>query len=173
MIDDETGQDGPVGRDRLVADALAEIESAVRGAVGVRLFTVLAWVGERGALHRVYTNDPVAYPLSGEKVMPQDAPWIADVVVGQRTYLGRDPAGVAEVFSDHELISSLGCGAVINVPVVDGGRTLGVLNLLDAEGAYDEEAVAAVLPLADRCVQALRLWHEGVSPGPPVTEELT
>jgi hypothetical protein len=165
MITDETGQDGPVNRDRLVADALAEVEAAARGAVGVRLFTVLAWVGERGALHRVYTNDPVAYPLSEEKVMQRNAPWIADVVVSQRTYLGRDPAAVAEVFSDHELISSLGCGAVINVPVVDGGRTLGVLNLLDAEGIYDEAAVAAVLPLADRCVQALRLWHDDDSPG--------
>ncbi|MDP9265457.1 MAG: GAF domain-containing protein [Chloroflexota bacterium] len=166
MTEDETGEDGPDSRNRLVADALAEVESAARRAVGVRLFTVLAWDDERGALHRVYTNDPVAYPLSGEKVMPRNAPWIADVVVGQRTYLGRDPAGVAEVFSDHELISSLGCGAVINVPVVDGGRTLGVLNLLDAEGTYDEAAVAAALPLADRCVQALRVWHDA-SPGPP------
>lgn len=168
MIDEAAGRDGPVSRDRLVADALADVESAARCSVGVRLFTVLAWDDERGALHRVYTNDAVAYPLSAEKVMRRDAPWITHVVVGQRAYLGRDPAGVAEVFSDHELISSLGCGAVINVPVVDGGRTVGVINLLDAEGTYDEATVAAALPLADRCVQALRLWHDdSTHPAPP------
>lgn len=160
MSSDETEQVGQSTRDRHVAQALAEVESFVRRTVGVRLFTVLAWDDERGALHRVYTNDAVAYPLSGEKVMPGDAPWIVEVVVGQQTYLGRDPEAVAKVFSDHELIASLGCGAVINVPVVDDGRTLGVLNLLDAEGAYDDASVAAALPLAGRCIPALRAWHD-------------
>jgi hypothetical protein len=137
----------------------ASVEAAARQRVGVRLFTVLAWDDGRGALHRVHTSHPVQYPTSGEKIFSREAPWIRQVVVEQQPYLGMDRTAVASVFGDHELIASLGCGAVINVPVVDGDLTLGVLNLLDAEGAYGEGSVAAALPLATLAVQPLRQWH--------------
>jgi GAF domain-containing protein len=143
-----------------------DVETAARDRVGVRLFTVLAWDDDRCALHRIHTSHPAEYPTGGEKVFPRDAPWIRRVVVEQQPYLGRDRAAVAEVFSDHELIESLGCGAVVNVPVVDGGRTLGVLNLLDADGAYSDESVAAALPLAERAVEPLRRWHAARSTAP-------
>jgi len=135
------------------------LEAAARERVGVRLFTVLAWDDDRGALRRIHTSHPVEYPAGGEKVFPREAPWIRRVGVQQQPYLGRNRAAVAAVFDDHELISSLGCGAVVNVPVVDGGRTLGVLNLLDAEGAYSDDSVTAALPLADLAVEPLRRWH--------------
>ena len=135
------------------------VESAARQRVGVRLFTVLAWDEHRGALHRVYTSHPEQYPTSGEKVFSRQAPWIRRVIVEQKPFLGPDRAAVAEVFSDHELISSLGCGAVINVPVVEGDLTLGVLNLLDTEGAYDDGSVVAALTLAALAVDPLRHWH--------------
>jgi hypothetical protein len=137
----------------------ASVEAAARQRVGVRLFTVLAWDDGRGALHRVHTSHPVQYPTSGEKIFSRQAPWTRQVVVEQQPYLGMDRTAVASVFGDHELIASLGCGAVINVPVVDEGVTLGVLNLLDAEGAYGEGSVAASLPLAALAVEPLRQWH--------------
>ena len=135
------------------------VEAAARERVGVRLFTVLAWDEDRCALHRVHSSHPVEYPVGGEKVFSREAPWIRCVVVEQQPYVGRDRDAVAAVFPDHELIASLGCGAVVNVPVVDGGRILGVLNLLDAAGAYDEGSVAAALPVAELAVEPLRRWH--------------
>jgi hypothetical protein len=142
------------------------VEAAARERVGVRLFTVLAWDDGRGALNRVHSSHPVEYPMGGEKTFSREAPWIRRVVVEQQPYLGRDRAAVAAVFGDHELIASLGCGAVVNVPVIDGGRILGVLNLLDAEGAYDQGSVAAALPLAELAVEPLRRWHtEHQAPG--------
>jgi len=45
------------------------------------------------------------------------------------------------VFFDHELILSLGCASVLNVPVVWDGRTLGTINLLHEAGWYDETDV--------------------------------
>ncbi|MFI9383889.1 GAF domain-containing protein [Kutzneria sp. NPDC052558] len=80
---------------------------------------------------------------------------MAGCVLGQRPYLGPDAAAVREVFADHRLIAELGCGAVINVPVVVGGRTLGVLNILDTEGSYDEDSVAAAESLAPLAAAAL------------------
>ncbi len=143
----------------MVTADFSALEATARERVGVRLFTVLAWDDDRGALRRIHTSHPVEYPAGGEKVFPREAPWIRRVVVQQQPYLGRDGAAVAAVFDDHELIASLGCGAVVNVPVVDGGRTLGVLNLLDAEGAYSDDSVTAALPLADLAVEPLRRWH--------------
>ena len=140
-------------------DDFIDVETAARQRVGVRLFTVLAWDDDRAALHRIHTSHPVEYPTGGEKVFPRDAPWIRRVVVDQQPYLGPDRAAVAAVFSDHELIESLGCGAVVNVPVVDDGRTIGVLNMLDAEGAYTDDSVAGALPLAGLALEPLRRWH--------------
>jgi GAF domain-containing protein len=143
----------------LTDDGFASVEAAARERVGVRLFTVLAWDEGTNALHRVYSSHPVEYPTGGQKVFSRDAPWIRQVVIEQQPYLGRDPAAVAAVFEDHDLITSLGCGAVVNVPVVDQGKTLGVLNLLDAEGRYSQDSISAAVPLAQLAVEPLRRWH--------------
>jgi GAF domain-containing protein len=140
-------------------DGFASVEAAAREQVGVRLFTVLAWVEETSALQRVYSSHPVEYPTGGRKVFPREAPWIRRVVLEQQPYLGPDPEAVSAVFEDHDLIASLGCGAVVNVPVVDNGETLGVLNLLDAQGSYSEGSVSVAVPLAQLAIKPLRRWH--------------
>jgi hypothetical protein len=140
-------------------DDFGSVEAAAREQVGVRLFTVLAWDEETSALHRVYSSHPVEYPTGGQKVFPREAPWIRQVVIEQQPYLGPDARAVAAVFEDHELIASLGCGAVVNVPVVDDGQTLGVLNLLAAEGSYTQNSVSAAVPLAQLAIEPLRRWQ--------------
>ena len=50
---------------------------------------------------------------------------------------------IAEVFPDHELIASLGCQSVINVPVVIYGAVYGTINCLDVAGYYTPDRVAA------------------------------
>ena len=115
-------------------DGFASVEAAAREQVGVRLFTVLAWDEETSALQRVYSSHPVEYPTGGQKVFPREAPWIRRVVMQQQPYLGPDPQAVAAVFEDHDLIASLGCGAVVNVPVVDHGQPVGMVSSRDALG---------------------------------------
>ncbi|QXV57560.1 GAF domain-containing protein [Amycolatopsis sp. TNS106] len=136
--------------------SLSTVEDKTRATIGVRLFTVLAWLPERRALRRVHSSHPVEYPVGGEKTVEVAAGWLERCITGQEPYFGPDSAAVREIFTDHELIDRLGCGAVINVPVVDGGRTLGVLNLLDAEGSYDEDSVTAARSLAPLAAPALR-----------------
>ncbi|NIH87327.1 GAF domain-containing protein [Amycolatopsis granulosa] len=135
---------------------LSEVESKVSAAIGVRLFTVLAWIPERRAMRRVYSSHPEQYPVGGEKTVEIAAGWLEQCIEKQQPYLGADREAVRAVFADAELIGSLGCGAVINVPVVDDGRTLGALNILDAEGSYDDTSVAAAVELAPLAVPALR-----------------
>jgi GAF domain-containing protein len=131
------------------------VEERVRDAIGVRLFTVLAWVPERRALRRVHSSHPAEYPVGGEKTVEVAAGWLARCITAQQPYFGPDRAAVREIFADHDLIESLGCGSIINVPVIAGGRTLGVLNILDAEGAYDENSVHVAESLAPLAAPAL------------------
>jgi GAF domain-containing protein len=135
---------------------LEELESRVRKELGVRLFTVLAWVPERRALRRVHTSHPAEYPVGGEKTVEVAQGWLATCIEGRQPFFGPDRAAVREVFADHELIESLGCGSIINVPVVDEGKVVGVLNILDSEGAYDEGSVTVAESLAPLAAPALR-----------------
>ncbi|MET8998528.1 GAF domain-containing protein [Amycolatopsis sp. NPDC004169] len=136
--------------------SLSTVEEQVRAELGVRLFTVLAWIPERRALRRVHSSHPAEYPVGGEKTVEVAAGWLEQCITAQEPYFGPDRAAVREIFADHRLIESLGCGSIINVPVVDGGRTLGVLNILDAEGAYDEDSVEVAESLAPLAVPALK-----------------
>lgn len=136
-------------------DSLRALQEEIRTTVGVRLFTVLAWFPKRRVLHRVHSSHPATYPVGGEKSVEVSGGWLERCIDQQLPYLGGDRAAVREVFADHRTIEGLGCGAVINVPVVDGGHTLGILNLLDAEGRYGEASVRQVSKLAERAVPAL------------------
>ncbi|MEV6237855.1 GAF domain-containing protein [Lentzea sp. NPDC051838] len=131
------------------------MEERVRAEIGVRLFTVLAWVPRRKALRRVHSSHPEQYPVGGEKTVEVAEGWLDQCITGQKPYLGRDSAAVREIFADHRVIAALGCGAVINVPVVGHGRTLGVLNLLGEEGSYDEDSVVVAESFALLAVPAL------------------
>jgi hypothetical protein len=135
--------------------ALEQLEHEIRSSVGVRLFTVLAWLPARRVLHRAHSSHPDQYPVGGEKSVEVAAGWLERCIERQLPYLGTDRAAVREVFADHRTIEALGCGAVVNAPVVDGGCTLGVLSVLDAEGHYDHAAVQRVCALAHRAVPAL------------------
>jgi hypothetical protein len=135
---------------------LSMVEEKVRATVGAKLFTVLAWIPQRQALRRVHSSHPDQYPVGGEKTVEVDSGWMRQCIIAQQPYLGPDRDAVRAIFADHELIAELGCGAVINVPVVDNGQTIGVLNILDAEGSYDEASVATASSLAPLAVPALR-----------------
>ena len=108
---------------------------------GVILFTALQWNAERSGLRRVFTSHPKEYPLGAEKTVEISPGWLGTVIADKRPFLATDLAGLAEVFTDVELIRSLGCGAVINLPVLKDGDVVGVLALLDAEGRYSQQSV--------------------------------
>jgi hypothetical protein len=118
-----------------------DVRAALTDDPGARLFTVLAWDGDTATLRRVATSHDEAYPVGAEKRMEVSNGWLTGVVGERRSFLAPDLDGIAEVFSDADLIASLGCGSVINVPIVDGARVVGVLAILDAAGRYDEESV--------------------------------
>jgi hypothetical protein len=60
------------------------------------------------------------------------------VFAQQQPYIGRTAADIRACFPDAELILSLGCESVLNLPVVFDGRVLGTVNFLHEAGWFDE-----------------------------------
>jgi hypothetical protein len=128
---------------------------AMRKDPGVILFTALQWIPERSSLRRLFTSHPADYPVGGEKTVEISPGWLGTVIEDKKPFLAADLNALREVFADSELIQRLGCGAVINVPVLEGGNVVGVLAMLDAEGRYTQQSVEAAVDVVNRNLAGL------------------
>lgn len=131
-------------KDAATAEAAYEaLHQLAQTLIGVRLFTVMTVDVEAGLARRAFTSDPQSYPNSGTKPVEMNS-WFEIVHGRQESFVANSLEEIAEVFSDHALIGSLGCESVMNLPVFDGGELLATVNLLDREGYFTTERVQAV-----------------------------
>ena len=119
-------------------DAQAALHKLADALVGARLFTVMTLDMTTELASRSYTSDPESYPTSGTKPITRNS-WFNQVHDGHEMFVANTLADIADVFPDHELIGSLGCGAVINLPVVHKGVLIATVNMLDAEHTFTPE----------------------------------
>ncbi|MCB1444875.1 MAG: GAF domain-containing protein [Rhizobiaceae bacterium] len=142
--------------------AFAALEAMTRELVGVKLFTVMTSDTRRKESERVYSNMPDAYPVSGTKPY-NETHWSEITLKNKQTFVANTIGDIAKVFDDHELILSLGCESVINVPIIVDGAVIGTINCLHDEGYYTEERVRAAeglkLPAA-ACMMLLERIRE-------------
>lgn len=123
-------------------------------ALGTRLFTVTA-LDERAGLHRrVQTSHPVEYPAHGTKPLERDG-WYVACVAARRTFVANTPPEFTRYFFDHALITSLGLGSCINIPVADEGSVLGTVNLLAEAQHFTSDRHAAYEALVEDARPAL------------------
>ena len=120
-------------------DALRELSESV---VGHKLFTIMTVDNAAGLARRAYTSHPRDYPVSGTKPIHRDQ-WFDIVHSERRSFVANTIADIAKVFPDFELIAALGCGSVMNLPVVLQNELAATVNMLDAEQHYTPERVAA------------------------------
>lgn len=140
--------------------AFAALEAMARELVGVKLFTVMTSDTSKREAERVYSNMPDAYPTAGTKPY-NETHWSEITLKNKQTFVANTIGEIAEVFDDHELIRSLGCESVINVPIIVDGSVIGTINCLHEEGFYTQERVKAAdqlkLPAA-----ACMMLHERI-----------
>ena len=123
--------------------AFAALQALAEATVGVKLFTAMKVDMANDVSRRAYTSDPANYPTSGTKPINY-GPWF-DIVHKQRAYfVANTIEDIAKVFFDHELINSLGCQSVVNMPVIIGGTLVGTVNLLHEAGYYTPERVETI-----------------------------
>jgi hypothetical protein len=135
------------------APIFTAVHRALGSLIGAKLFTILKILPD-GSTERMYTSDPATYPLSGRKPR-NETPWYERVILARQHYFGPTRAHIREVFFDHELIFSLGCGSVINVLVLYDGRVLGAVNMLHEEHWYQPEDPVRAEPFAAMLIPAL------------------
>lgn len=138
-------------------DSLDAIHAAALEAPGALLFTISAIADQGTSMARIYTTHPEVYPVGGIKTFADDTNqvWIEQVIRGQQPFFGPDVQAVRDFFFDSATIEELGCGAIINVPVIANGEVIGSMNFLDADGAYAETDVATAVDIASRSVDAV------------------
>ena len=140
--------------------AFAALEGMTREFVGVKLFTIMTSDTGKRESERIYSNMPDVYPVSGTTPY-NETHWSEITLKNKQTFVANTIADIAKVFDDHELILSLGCQSVINVPIIVDGSVIGTINCLHEEGYYTEERVKAAdqlkLPAA-----ACMMLHERI-----------
>ena len=115
---------------------------AACAALGTRLFTITTQDEAAGLARRAYTSHPVDYPVSGTKPLTRDG-WYDHCITGRHTFVANTTPEFAKYFFDHALITSLGLGSCINIPVVQADKVLGTVNLLAEEQHFTPEKLAA------------------------------
>lgn len=139
---------------QLLASFLTAIESEInqpvstfdqlcglsRDLIGFKLFTLTSVDLNLGLATRIYSNMPKAYPKQGTKPVPENS-WTNSVLKNGEIFVANSNAAIADVFFDHELIASLGCGSAINIPVKVAGKVIGTINCLHKAGHYSEDRV--------------------------------
>ena len=144
-------------------EACAAVDAAAQAIVGHKLFTVLYVAPGAQEVARIYSSDPVAYPVAGRKRMGP-TPW-GDLVIGRmQPYVGRNDDDIRWAFPDHALIRSLGLSSVLNIAIAYDGACVGTLNILDVANHYRDENIALMEPFGALLVPLL-LAAAGVESG--------
>jgi hypothetical protein len=126
--------------------------------LGSILVTVTVLTPDKEEVSRVFSTHPEVYAVGGRKRLDpaHTSPiWLEQVVAGQQPFLGADRESVRAFFVDWETIESLGCGAIVNTPVVYQGETIGSVNFLGAEGSLDESSSAVALEITAEATEAV------------------
>ncbi|WP_417582828.1 GAF domain-containing protein [Pelagibacterium sp.] len=123
--------------------AFGALQELARQIVGAKLFTVMEVDMEAEVARRSYTSDPESYPASGTKPIRYDR-WFDIVHKERQLFVANTIEDISTVFPDYELIDSLGCQSVVNLPVVLAGELVGTVNMLDVEHHYAPERVEAI-----------------------------
>ena len=98
-------------------------------------------------LRRIWSSDPVAYPVGGGKTKTR-TPWTRQLIEQAQVFVGEGDEALATVFDDHARIAALGLHAIVNVPIVERGRCVATFNLLGSRAAWEPREVLAIRMLA-------------------------
>ena len=119
------------------------LQTLYASSVGFKLFTVMTVDMKNQLARRAYSSNIEAYPISGIKPIHYDA-WFDVVHRQKRSFVANTIKAIAAVFPDHEKIWSLGCGSVVNLPLIVDAELVATVNILHAEQHYSPERVAII-----------------------------
>jgi hypothetical protein len=87
---------------------------------------------ELGAVRRIFSTVPTAYPVGGWKQL-SGSDWARKVLERGEVLVANNDADLEHYFPDHKLLKSLGTTTLVNIPVVVCKRTVGAFAFMCAE----------------------------------------
>ncbi|WP_371748078.1 GAF domain-containing protein [Cupriavidus sp. AcVe19-6a] len=129
------------------AAALDAIGAATLRTLGPGLLTINAWHADVHRIERLWSSDTAAYPVGGHKTKG-DSPWRRQLLERGEVFVGEGDDALAAVFDDVQVIRTLGCTAVVNVPLGYQGSVIGTFNYLADRAIWSAAEVAALRLLA-------------------------
>ena len=120
-----------------------KLDVAIKKSVGHKLFTLMVVDKSGKYVERVYSNNKKIYPLLGTKPIPKNA-WTKRVIINKKEFLGSNFNQIKKLFFDYKTIKSLGCGSIINLPIISNKKVLGTLNILHKEQYYNKKSITDV-----------------------------
>ena len=137
-----------------MSDAFAQLHHLC-ARLGTVLFTVTSHDLAQGLFRRAYTSHPVDYPLQGTKPLLQDA-WYDLCITRAQPFVANTPEAFAAYFFDHALITSMGLGSAVNLPLIaPDGTVPGTVNLLAETQHFTPERLARYTDLVMQACPAL------------------
>ncbi len=140
-------------------DIWRSLQKLYEQTVGCRLFTVMTADMRKMEARRIFTNRPKEYPVSGTKSIHMDI-WFDCVHHQRKLFVANTIAEIAKVFPDHQKIWSMGCGSVVNVPVIILNELVATINILDVEHHYTHARLEIIeehlRPLSLQTYEAVR-----------------
>jgi hypothetical protein len=124
-------------------DCWRKLEEFSNSIISFRLFTVMTVDMPKRLARRAYSNMPLDYPVSGTKPITIDH-WFDVVHHQKKIFVANTITEIAQVFPDHEKIWALGCGSVVNLPVIIDGEMVATINMLHEEHYYSPERVKQI-----------------------------
>ena len=128
-------------------DFYQSLDKLIFRLIGHKLLTLMVIDQSGKYVERVYSNNKKIYPLLGTKPIPTNE-WTKRVLIEKKEFLGSNFKQIKKLFFDHETIKSLGCGSIINLPVISNNKVLGTLNILHKENYYNKKNLKNVRDFA-------------------------
>jgi hypothetical protein len=132
-----------------------EVARTAAEAMRCALFTVMRFDAAQEEVERLYSTDPITYPVGGRKAK-RDTAWARQVLGEGRLFIGEGEAAIRAAFDDHATILGLGLHSIINVPVTAAdGTCIGTLNFLMRRKVVANAAVEIARKLASLAATVL------------------
>lgn len=170
--------------DAEVSTIWCEVGRVLEQQFGYSLFTILTYSPTLDKVVRIHSTRPDLHPLGARNSSqgsnsgglnrpgppPQREAWIQHVVVAGEIWRGSTKDHLKAVFEDWELLWSVGLGSVLNIPVRVGGKTIGSLNVLGQEHAYDGADLSVGILVAQMVALSVDKVREGHVSGSELEE---
>ena len=130
------------------------VHDVAKGAIGFTLFTIMSYDAQRHEVERVYSNMPNIYPVGGRKEKRGTA-WAGQILRELKPFRAKTADGIREAFDDHAVMTGMGLGSILNIPIAYDGVCVGTMNLTHVEHWYTDLHEEAGLLIGSFLVPAL------------------